>query len=340
MKKFKPDVPSIYSVKDFLSKEKILPIYFLFGEDYYAIQSAYKLIEKAADQFVESDFDKDIYSAEKDINLSQVLDAASAFPFGSSKKIVILKNFDKLNDKKELTAYAANPADFTILLLVSYSGVKDLSKEPYPTLLKNGYMFEAKELKGKQLTKWLVNRASQFGLNISEDNAEMMTDIVGYDRNLLEIQLQKIQNYLGESKEITSEAVEALSSSTKEFTIFNLLDAVGKGEKALSLKIGYGLLNGGFDMIRIVNMLTKYVTVLAQYLELRKKGGLSSFQAAREADVSHYFYQNCAQAKFMHSEKRLLNSTRALYQADLSLKTTAVDEKTLLAVVIDQIMEM
>lgn len=338
MKARGPEIPSVYSLVEDLRKNKILPVYFICGEDHFAIQNVVKLIDKTVAPLITSEFDKDVFSAEKDLNLNDVLDAASAFPFGSEKKLVILKNIEKISDKKALTSFIKDPPDFAVLLLSNYGSIKDLKKEPFKTLLAKGFIFEAKELKGQQLIAWLTNRAKQLEMQISNENAHMLVDIVGEDRNLLEIQLQKIFNYLTDSKEITSSAIKEIASSTKEYSIFNLTDAVGKGQKAVALKIGYELIGSGFDMVRIINMLVKYITVTAQYMELRKEVGLNSFQASRKANVSNYFYLNCSNAKFLHNEKRLLNAVRALYEAEISLKTSSTDQKTILAVLLDRIM--
>jgi DNA polymerase III delta subunit len=62
-----------------------------------------------------SEFDKEtIYSEDRSIN--DILSLASSFPFGSEKKLIIVKEAEKIKDKKPLKDYAASPAEFTVLL--------------------------------------------------------------------------------------------------------------------------------------------------------------------------------------------------------------------------------
>ena len=127
----KKELPSITEIAKFLSKENLLPVYFLCGEDQYTIDLAVETIEKAVTPLLLSDFDKEILSAEKNLGLTQVLDLAYSFPFGGGKKLIILKNFEKFGDKKELASYVKNPSEFTVLIIVQSGKISDVAKQPY-----------------------------------------------------------------------------------------------------------------------------------------------------------------------------------------------------------------
>ncbi|MCU0333277.1 MAG: hypothetical protein MUC75_07985 [Ignavibacteriaceae bacterium] len=70
--------------------------------------------------------------------------------------------------------------------------ITNLNTEPYKTLDANNFLFEAKELKGKNLIDWLMSEAEEKGKKLSEENAQVLFDIVGENRNMLEDQLEKI----------------------------------------------------------------------------------------------------------------------------------------------------
>ncbi len=70
----------------------------------------------------------------------------------------------------------------------------------------------------------------------------MLTDISGENRNTLEAQLEKIFLYIGDSKEITIESIRGLSTSLKQYTIFDLQNAIGKKSKSHALKVANNLL--------------------------------------------------------------------------------------------------
>ena len=82
----KSKAPSIHEIEKQLKQKKILPIYYLFGEDSYSIENIVESIKKAVEPFITTDFDKEtVYGENK--TFSNVVGLASTFPFGSEKKL-------------------------------------------------------------------------------------------------------------------------------------------------------------------------------------------------------------------------------------------------------------
>lgn len=336
MGKSKPKIPSIYGIKNYLKKEELLPIYFFCGEDLFTMDNAVKAVRKAVEPFIASDFDQEIISADKTLEIMQVMDLASAFPFGSEKKMVILKNFENINNKKGFADYVNNPAEFTVLI-VTQSGKADTTKEPYSSLYRQGYIFEANHLKGAELVDWIVKQAKTHKLVLNSDLARALMEIVGEDKSLLEMQLNKLLDFVDKGSEITIDIIKRIASTTKQYSIFDLQDALGKGDKARSLNIAYNLLDGGQDIIFILTMLTRFISTIAQSLEL-VKGGVNDNLASKQIGVSYYYYINCRKARMFMSDDRLLAATRALLKADQSVKTSASDPKSIVTILISELM--
>lgn len=333
----KKEIPHITEISKYLSKEKFLPIYFLCGEDQYTIDLAVETIGKAVAPHVFSDFDKEIINAEKSQSLSQVLDIAFSFPFGGGKKFLLVKNFEKFSDKKELVNYISNPTEFTVLVITQYGKISDLSKVPYSVLLDRRVLFEARIATGEELVDWIVKRAKKLGINFTKDNAQTLVEIVGETKSLLEMQLEKFVDYLRNKDEITFDEIKRLASPTKEFSIFDLQDAIGKGDKSRSVQIAFNLLDAGIEIVVIINMLSKFVLTVAQILELMKSR-ISDNEAAKLAGVSWGYYFNCKKAAYLLNDERLLNASRALMNADLATKTTAADPRTVLLILISEML--
>ena len=328
-------VNSIQQIKKHL--KNLLPVIFIFGEDTYAIEDTLKLIQKSAEIKIDSDFDKEIITAEKNHNLSQILDIASAFPFGAGKKFIAVKNFERVNDKKTLKNYLDDPPEFTFLVLINYGKISDLGKEPYKTLVSKNYIFEARELKGADLIDWIKEEALAKQMKLSSENANLLVDIVGPEKSLLEMQLEKFRNYFESGKEITGAEIEKFTASTKEYSIFDLQNALSENDKPRSLKIAYNLLSSGQEMPFIVAMLTRYVTTLAQINELNRQK-LGDNEAAKKAGVSYYYYKNCNKPGFFRNHNKLVKAARVLYKADLQIKTTSADQKTLAAMLVSELL--
>jgi DNA polymerase-3 subunit delta len=332
----KNKAPSILDIIDRTEKGNLRPIYYFFGDDYYLLQSALSTIETASAPLISSDFDRETFYGD-DKTLSDVLDFASAFPFGSQKKLLIFKQFEKVRDKKLLKEYADSPVDFTVLVIIHNGSISNLDSEPYKTLGEHNFIFEAKELRGKTLNKWLINHIEKKGKKISEETAQILVDISGESRNMLESQLEKIITFMNYEKEITLDHVQNLSSSLKQHTIFHLQNALGRKEKDKAIQIAFNLLDNGAEPVFIVAMLTRYFTGISKVNELNKMN-LPLQQAARFAGTHHFYYKDYQQARTLFSDANLANVFRALLKADLSIKTTSSDGKNVITILLSEIL--
>jgi DNA polymerase-3 subunit delta len=335
MAKSKINVPPLTEAVRGLKKGELLPMYLFFGEDSYSIENCVKLVEEKAASFITNDFDKEIFYGE-DKTILDIIDFASSFPFGSEKKLIIVKEFEKTKDKKNLLSYAKSPADFSILVLINNGSISNLDSEPFKTLINNGFVFEAKELKGGNLIEWLISFAKENGKVLTPENAQMLVDISGEDRTILNSQLEKIFTFMGENKEVSLELIRSLSTALKEYNIFDLQSALGKKDKAQSLKIAYSLIDQGAEPSFIIHMLTRYFTALARIRELQGKK-LPDQVAAKIVGTIPYYYKDYINARNLYSDKELYRAVQSLLKADVSIKTTSAENKSIIALLIAEI---
>ncbi len=334
----KSKLPSVNDVSKFLIKEKLLPIYFLFGEDDYSLDNTVEEIRKKIEPMVDSEFDKEFITLNKGSNLTQILDLAYSFPFGGGKKLIVLKNFENLNNKKELNPFILNPPEFSILVCANYGKISDTSKEPYSLLINNHYIFEAKIEKGDDLIEWLVNKSSKMKLEIDFNTARALIEIVGEDKSLLEMQFEKIYNYSINNPRLTFDEIRKIVSPTKQFSIFDLQDSLAKKDKGKSLEIAYNLIDAGIEMVFIINMLAKYFTTIAQIMELMRSN-VNDNEGASMLKVSWFYYVNCKKAQFFMKDEHLSKVSVALFNADVAVKSTNMDSKTILSILISELLD-
>ncbi|NNG28210.1 MAG: DNA polymerase III subunit delta, partial [Ignavibacteriaceae bacterium] len=215
--------------------------------------------------------------------------------------------------------------------------IPNLSSEPYKTLLENNFIFEAKNLKGNALLDWLVSHAESKGKTLQKEDAQVLVDMVGENRSMLETQLEKILLYLKDKNEITIESIQKASSLLKQFTIFDLQDAIAERDKPRAIEIAYNLLDSGFEPVYIVSMLTRYFTGLSKVAELKSKN-MPDQAAARIVGTHPFYYRGYIKARTIFSDDKLIEVFRALLKADISIKTTNLDDKTLITILISEIL--
>jgi len=337
MAKSKANIPSVSEAVKNIKKGKLLPVYYFFGEDDYNLENSLKAIEDGVKPFLSSEFDREVFYGEEK-NYSEIINFAYAFPFGSQKKLIIFKEFEKVKDKKNLVSYLESPPDFTVLVLIHYGSITNFLTEPFESLLKNNFLFEAKELKGRSLVEWLIEFSESKGKILASDNAQMLVDISGENRSMLESQLEKIFIFLGEKGEITREAIASLSTELKEFNIFDLQNALGKKEKGKALNIAFNMLANGAEPTFIIFMLTKYFTGLSRVNEMKEQK-IPEQTAARIVGTHPYYYKDYLNARLRFSDGDIMKAVQSLLKAELTFKTTSVDERSLITILITEILQ-
>ena len=333
----KSKAPSILEAVAEIKKRKFKPIYYFFGEDSYNLSSTLHTLEETFKPLLLSEFDKEtIYS--EDRSITDILGLATAFPFGSEKKLIIIKDAEKIKDKKPLKDYTVSPAEFTVLAFFHNGSITNLNTEPFKTLDAKNFLFEAKELKGKNLIDWLISEAEERGKKLSEENAQVLVDIVGENRNMLEDQLEKICVFLNKEKEISIESIQHVSSELRQFNIFDLQNAIGLKDKAKAMTVANNLLENGAEPTFIITMLTRYFTGLAKITELKTQN-IPVQEAAKIVGTHHFYYPNYVKARNLYSDEKLVEVFRALLKADVSVKTTTTDDKTIVTLLIAEILQ-
>lgn len=330
--------PSIYEISKSLKKGNILPVYYLFGQDDYELEAVIKELRHVVEPLVSSDFDKEVLSADKGMHVNHIIDLASGFPFGGEKKMLIVKHFEVVPEKKVLAGYVNNPAQFTVLIIHHHGKIQDFSREPFKSLYENQFIFEAKDLRGNDFIPWIIKKAEELKLIISAENSHLLLDMVGEDKSLIENQLVKFSDFLSVEREVDAGLIKSLSSRTKGYTIFDLQDALGVGKKSKALEIAYNLVDNGTDLVFILNMLSKFIIVISRSLELSHKK-VADTKAASMLKVSKYYYDNCRKARYFLDDARLNNASKALIETDIALKSTSADPKSLITILIGEMLK-
>lgn len=338
----KSNLPSVLEIKSELKSKTIKPIYFLCGEDFFGIESALSEIKKVVEPLIASDFDKETYFAsDKELNLSDIIAAAKTFPFGDGKKLIIVKNAEEIKSffkDQSFVDYIKNPSEFTVLIFLYEGKISSISSEPFKSLLKNQFLYESSELRSDMLLKWLIQFVSDKGKKISKENAGILIDIVGENRDLLENQIDKLIEYIGEENEISPKSIEELATRLKTYSIFNLFNALDHKDEANSLKIAYNLLdNSEMGIIGIIAMLNKHFSALLKIEEL-EKSQLSKKEKAKFVGTIEYYYDDLVKASRQYGYKGITKALESIYNADVQVKSTSLDDKTILTILIAEIL--
>jgi len=218
-----------------LKKGTILPLYLFYGEEEFLIQEAVDLIVNSVVDPGARDFNfNTVYG--RDSSASEVVNLCQTLPFMSEKRLVIVKDIDayKASDLEELVPYLKDPSPHTCLVMLSNQGKYD-KKTVVSAVDANGAVTRFFPLLDREIISWIEDQARSRGMSIHRDAVQFLFQALGNDLQKIGNELEKVQIFLKGEKTITYETARTVAGDFREYTSFDLADAVGSknGEKAL-----------------------------------------------------------------------------------------------------------
>lgn len=203
------------------------PIYLLMGdEDYYIDQLSQYILDQALKP-EERDFNYDLlYGAEARAN--DIISIARQFPMMADRRIVMVREFQSLQDKEILSAYAKNPNPTTVLILCHKHGKLDGRRALGSDIKKNGgVVFESRRLYDRELPPFVVKYVERKGKTIDTAATQMLCEHVGSDLSRLAAEIDKLLMALPESESrVGATLVEELTGMSKDYNNYELQNAL------------------------------------------------------------------------------------------------------------------
>ncbi|MBI4536122.1 MAG: DNA polymerase III subunit delta, partial [Ignavibacteriae bacterium] len=300
-----------------LSRKEFSAVYLFHGaEDYLADQATDAVINSALTK-EERGFNLDImYGAEADAR--DIVSHASSFPMMSERRVVVVREFDRLGNKELLSHYIDSPSPTTCLILLSTK--PDFRKKPYLTARRNGVEIEFKPLYDNQIPSWIGRRIKEQGRTIDPEACRLLAAYVGTSLREIQNEIDKLYIYVGEKTAITAEDISAVVGSSREFNVFELQKAIGAKDIRRSTEILERMLDSGESATMIIVMLTRYFNILWKLYDLRRRGATTQ-QMASEGGVNPYFLKEYLDVLTRFTLDEIEHSFELLAAADERLKT-------------------
>jgi DNA polymerase-3 subunit delta len=203
------------------------------------------------------------------VGAAEILAAAQMLPFASRRRLVVVRSVEKLRPAeqqqlasgiKELAPrQGQNPA--ACLVLVTDDEESEKQQAAVKTLEAavracGGSVISAKAPKSAGATQLVRQIAAELGAEIAADAAEMLIHKVGTETDVLTTELEKLHSYAGGGR-ITAKHVEEAASSSPEYDIFALTDAVSRRDRTSALRVLHSLLASGTSPYAVIPMLAR-----------------------------------------------------------------------------------
>ena len=173
----------------------------------------------------------------QDTPVSKLLDLLMNGSLFAAGKFVQYLGADQVKTKDEaraLAAYAKNPAEKTVLVLVSDSlGVDKLIEDAVPKDAKKVFW----ELSASEMSRWIHDFFSSQGLRADETAAEALLELVDNDTGTLRTECSRLALFFPQGARLTEADIEEYVAHNRAEDAFSLFDrmATGSFEQALEV---------------------------------------------------------------------------------------------------------
>lgn len=336
MAKQEKETYTLQELDELINQGKFYPLYYFYGDNDYLIDEYTKtIIDKNVEESIKS-FNVDILDA-NNIKMGELISIASAYPMNNEKRVVVVRQFKKLlssEDNNELfLRYVKNPLDSTILILI---GEKlDMRTTLAQQLKKNCVIVEFKALYDNQVPDWIKKQVKYFNKTITDSAARLMADYIGNSMREINAELEKLCLFINDKHTIDVDDVVAVVGMSKSYNVFALQKAIGERRISDALFILENMLNRGESAIGIIAILTKYFHKLwtIRSANLTSAGIMKVFKMQQFAADE---YERCARN---FSVGEIETAILQLMKADENLKTSNIDEKLVMTLLIYSILE-
>lgn len=255
----------------------------------------------------------------------EIADNASTYPMFSKKRLVVVKNADKLSAKEisALEPYLASPSPSACLVLVFGEG-----KKPRLGGGKNAASFDFSMEKGSAVSA-AREEARKLGYDITRAGAETLIGLVGEDLQEIHNEIVKISLYKGEKKTIGPEDVEALTKKTKYADVYQLINAISRKDKRTAHKVLGELESAGEEPLSILGLISWRFRLIWRAKDLQdRKLGQSEMLKELKISPGQLYYLSEDLKKFSYKDiERIMD---ALTECDKRLKLSYVPKSFVL----------
>lgn len=309
--------------------------YLFYGEEsylkeYYVSQIREKTVDKAFETFNLHFFEG------KDITLDDAVKDAQLLPLMCAYNLVIMRDyeFERISDVKLIEEYLSDCPETTVFILWYDAVEPDVKSAKFKRLIKAfsqaGFSVELQRRSDSDIAKLLVSGAKKRGALLDIGNARYLISVSGNDLKVLLNELDKLCGFAC-GGEITRDIIDDMATKCLQARIYDLSRYIvaGNADKA------YGVLD------TLLTLKEKPIDILATvtsvYVDMYRVKCAKAAGFAYDDVAKYYNYQrrafalkNAARDCASLSREQLRSSLDAIADADIKMKSTAVDNKLLL----------
>jgi len=284
--------------------EQRKPVFYFYGEETFFIDRLQDEVEKLVPP-EQRDFNFDLlYGSET--TPRKILDIARSYPMMAENRVVIVREFLKAGEKipegeghlNDFESYLKNPNPQTVLCLIDekhpdkrMSLGKALNKKDSAAAV-----FQFDHLPDYKLADWVTGWVShEYKKQINPQAAQILSQMVGNNLQLLSIEIDKVCTFVDTKKEINIEHVKKIIGSYREYSMIELKEALVSRDLDKSLGIAEQmLLKSNAEAGEVIRTVGFFYSVFGNIWQIRRliEKGLNKQQVQNELGVNNNWIFN------------------------------------------------
>lgn len=318
-------------------------LWLILSKDSFVCADNLKVILKIAEENgIDSESISFFQTAKFDMD--EMSDLAQTVSFFGDR-LIVLKDFniEELSEQytEQLCRIIEDSEGTHFAILLTYEDEKTAASKKYADLTelarKQGIYSFVKAIDEKYIIELAQNKAKSLGTSLDKETAGYIVQNVGDNISLV---LNEVEKYCAASgyEKITKEIVDAIGVKTLEAKIFDIIDLICSKKPVKALETLNILYSQGVEEIAVVGALaTSFIDI--HRCKLAKKKGISyqTVHADFEKRSKPYRYQKAMSNANKFSEKALDEIMELLLKTDIALKSSSVDKRYLMDILITQI---
>ena len=316
-------------IKEILKKNIII----LHGEQELLME---EILDKIVEEVLDKNFKEFDYTAfdvealksdqeEKSNIIKDVIEQLEAFPFGSRKKIVLIRKGEALSGeyKNSLSGYVtAIPSSSILIIMLKGKNLPLMLGSKLEKVIKNTSATISCTIKANEITRWIIEKTAKSGKTIGPEESKLLLNRVGTDLREITNEINKLSSFVEPSFRITKEDIEACCIQNIQSGVFELIDAVSIGQTFRALTIFSNLRRQNEEPLKLMALFNNHFNLIRQIRELKEKRiapreitglfqklGEHPFRIQKALDNNHF------------SLEGLRKIQKLLLEADISIKT-------------------
>ena len=270
-----PRTPDWVTWRRNLAAGRISPVYLVHGEEAFLKEEAVRRIREAV-------LAEDADSASWNLtvlegggtSLPEILDAARTLPMLAPRRLIWVKEAEKLRDSEMavLREYLQAPVSCACIIFTTASGKADFRRALFKTLQVSATVLECQPLRGSSVHRWIQDRVKDLGAEIDPEGLTLLEMQAGPELLRLDQELKKVLDFIAPRRQITSQALGETLGTAAAGSVFEWVDQAGAGETGDAIRLLRGLAAEGEEPVRLLFLLTRHLRMLILGQSLLKAG--------------------------------------------------------------------